>query len=76
MVIDDTIATLTEAWASKKSDCSTLTLRTDNGSQYISVKFDSAVKTYGVKQEFVHYHTSEQNDHVESFHKSFKKEYV
>ena len=44
--------------------------------RYISAKFCSAVKAYNVKQEFIHHHTPKQKGHVESFHKSTKKEYV
>ena len=62
--------------ASKKPDCSKLVLRTYNGSQYILAQFGKAVKAYGVRPEFIHYHTLEQNAHVESFHKNLKKEYV
>lgn len=36
---ENAIAALTEALASVKPDCSKLVLRTDNGSQYASVKF-------------------------------------
>ena len=61
---------------SKKPDCSKLVLRTDNGSQYVLAQFGKAVKAYDVRQEFIHYHTPEQNGHVESFHKSLKKKYV
>ncbi len=39
-VTDGAIAALTEDLASKKPDCSNLTLRTDNGSQYVSLQFD------------------------------------
>ncbi len=56
-VTDGAIAALTKALASKKPDCSKLVIRTDNGSQYISTQFDKTVKAYGVRQEFIHYHT-------------------
>ena len=75
-ITDGAIAILTEALTSKKPDCSKLVLRTDNGSQYVLAQFGKAVKAYGVRPEFIHYHTPEQNAHVESFHKSLKKEYV
>ncbi len=75
-ITDGAIAALTEALASKNQDCSNLVLRTDNGSQYILAQFDKAVKAYGVKQEFIHHHTLEQNAHVESYPKSLKKEYL
>ena len=66
------ISALVRALALKKSDCSILFWK-EYGSQYISVKFGSAVKSYGVKQEFIHYHILEQSGHEESFHKSLKK---
>ena len=55
-MIDDAISALTEALTSKKLDWSKLVLRTDNGSQCISVKFGSVVKAYDIKQEFIHCH--------------------
>ncbi len=41
-ITDGAIATLTEALASKKPNCSNLTLRTDNGSKYVSARFEKA----------------------------------
>ena len=61
---------------SQRPDYSKLVIRTDNGFQHISTQFDIDVKVYGVRQGFMHYHTPEQNGHVESFHKSLKKEYT
>ena len=49
-VIDDTIAALAEVSTSKKLDCSKLTPRTDNGSQYTSTKFGSAVNAYDINK--------------------------
>ena len=43
--------------------------------RYISAKFGSAVKAYGVKQEFILPYTRAER-YVESFHKSLKKEYI
>lgn len=54
-----------------------LTLRCDNGSQYRSWAFRESMKDLGIKKlEYIHYNTPEQNGHVESFHKTLKKEYV
>jgi len=64
------------AIASEKPDASKLTIRTDNGSQYISKKFRESIQILGARQEFIYHHTPEQNGHVESFHKTLKKEYI
>ena len=57
-------------------DTSKLTLRCDNGSQYKSKAFRESMKTLGVRLEFIYYNTPEQNGHIESFHKTLKKEYI
>jgi len=51
-------------------------LRTDHGSQYGSDAFKRSMKVLGVKQEFIAINTPEQNGHLESFHKTLKREYV
>lgn len=54
-----------------------LTLRCDNGSQYRSKAFRESIKTLGIKKlEYIYYNTPEQNGHIESFHKTLKKEYL
>lgn len=53
-----------------------LTLRCDNGSQYRSRAFRESMKALGIKLEFIYYNTPEQNGHIESFHKTLKKEYL
>jgi putative transposase len=35
-----------------------------------------SMKFLGVKLEFIYYNTPEQNGHIESFHKTLKKEYL
>ena len=62
--------------ATAKPDCSKLILRTDNGSQYNSQDFRKAVTLLGIRHEFIWHHTPQQNGHVESFHKTLKKEYI
>lgn len=57
-------------------DVSKLTLRCDNGSQYRSKAFRESMKALGIKLEFIYYNTPEQNGHIESFHKTLKKEYL
>jgi transposase InsO family protein len=70
------IDSIVNAVAMAKPDCSHLILRTDNGSQYNSRDFRKAVISLGIKHEFIWHHTPEQNGHVESFHKTLKKEYI
>ena len=44
---------------------------------YTSHDFRTAVKSLGIgKHEFIWKNTPEQNGHVESFHKTLKKEYI
>jgi transposase InsO family protein len=51
-------------------------LRTDHGSQYGSNAFKESMRILGVKQEFIAVNTPEQNGHMESFHKTLKREYI
>jgi transposase InsO family protein len=51
-------------------------LRTDRGPQYESESFRESMKILGVRQEFIAINTPEQNGHMESFHKTLKREYV
>ena len=53
-----------------------LTLRVDNGSQYTSREFRQSVASLGIKLEYIYVNTPEQNGHIESFHKTLKKEYI
>ncbi|MCE2498732.1 MAG: transposase [Nitrosopumilaceae archaeon] len=53
-----------------------LTLRVDNGTQYTSRDFRSSMAALGIELEYVYVNTPEQNGHIESFHKTLKKEYV
>lgn len=73
---DAAVQCVVNAMVSEKPDASKLTIRTDNGSQYISKKFRESVHLLGARQEFIYHHTPEQNGHVESFHKTLKKEYI
>jgi putative transposase len=63
-------------WLWQKPDCAKLVIRTDNGSQYVSKKFRESIAIFGARQEFIWHHTPQQNGHVESFHKTLKKEYI
>ena len=53
-----------------------LTLRVDNGSQYTSREFRSSMAALKITLEYIYVNTPEQNGHIESFHKTLKKEYV
>ncbi len=71
------VESITNAVAAEKPDCPRLRLRTDNGNQYTSRDFRMAVRALGIgKHEFIYKNTPGQNGHVESFHKTLKKEYV
>lgn len=53
-----------------------LTMRADNGSQYTSNAFRKSMSVLGLKLEHIAVNTPEQNGHIESFHKTLKKEYI
>ena len=53
-----------------------LVIRTDNGSQYTSKAFRKSISVLRLKLEHIYYNTPEQNGHIESFHKTLKKEYI
>ena len=70
---DAAIASIVNAVAMAKPDCSGLIIRTDNGTQYVS-KFMEFARMLGLRQEFIWRHTPQQNGHVDSY-KTLKKEY-
>ena len=51
-------------------------IRADNGSQYTSNAFRKSMSVLGLKLEHIACNTPEQNGHIESFHKTLKKEYI
>lgn len=53
-----------------------LTLRTDNGPQYISSRFRNAMNLLGISLEYIQKHTPEDNGNIESFHNSIKTDYI
>lgn len=53
-----------------------LALRTDNGPQYISHEFRSAMKLLGIRLEYIQKHTLYDNGDIESFHNSIKTDYI
>ena len=70
------IDSITNAVAAERPDRPELRIRTDNGSQYTSNDFRRAVSVLGIRHEFIWKNTPEQNGHIESFHKTLKKEYI
>lgn len=60
----------------KHPDAVGVRLRTDHGAQYGSRAFKESMRVLGVRQEFIAVNTPEQNGHMESFHKTLKREYV
>jgi transposase InsO family protein len=60
----------------KHPDALGVRLRTDRGPQYESESFRESMRILRVKQEFIAVNTPEQNGHMESFHKTLKREYV
>jgi transposase InsO family protein len=52
------------------------TIRADNGSQYTSNAFRKSMSVLRLKLEHIACNTPEQNGHIESFHKTLKKEYI
>ncbi len=75
-ISDVAIQSIVYSVASQKPDCSNLRIRTDNGTQYKSHATRNAIKILGIQQEFIWHNTPQQNGHVESFHKTLKKEYL
>jgi transposase InsO family protein len=53
-----------------------ITLRTDNGSQYISREFNNYLKTMRINHEYIERETPEENGDIESFHNSIKTDYI
>lgn len=70
------IMSVNNSVASRKPHMPSLTIRVDNGPQYVSKDFKRSVQILGADLEFIYYHTPEQNGHIESFHKTLKKEYL
>ena len=67
---------ITNAVAARKPDPGRLTIRVDNGSQYASRDFRRSVDVLGARLEYIYANTPQQSGHMESFHKTLKKEYV
>ncbi len=53
-----------------------ITLRIDNGPQYISREFNNYLKTMNIRHEYIEKETPEENGDIESFHNSIKTDYI
>jgi transposase InsO family protein len=53
-----------------------LTIRTDNGSQFIAAEVATWMQQLGIDHEFIHAATPEENAHVESFHSVMQRAMV
>ena len=53
-----------------------LILRSDNGSQLTSRKYDEYLKSFGVYHETIHPHTPEEDAYIESYFGHFKEDYT
>ncbi len=53
-----------------------LIVRTDNGSQYISRKFNDVLNIYKIGHEYIERETPKENGDIESFHNSIKTDYI
>lgn len=53
-----------------------ITLRTDNGPQYISKEFNNYLKLMNINHEYIEKETPEENGDIESFHNSIKTDYI
>jgi putative transposase len=57
-------------------DIKGVTLRNDNGSQFIANDVKAFLKTIGIKQEFTHIATPEENAYIESFHSTLQRDVI
>ena len=53
-----------------------ITLRTDNGPQYISREFNNYLKIMKIRHEYIERETPTENGDIESFHSSIKTDYI
>ncbi len=77
-VKENAIQSVVNAMASHRDrfNVSELSLRVDNGPQYKSNAFRESMKIMEIRTEFIFRNTPEQNGHIESFHKTLKREYI
>ena len=72
----EAIMSVNNAVAAAEPTLPGLVVRVDNGTQYTSRDFRSSMAALGITLEYIYVNTPEQNGHIESFHKTLKKEYV
>ena len=60
----------------RSPDLGKLTIEVDNGSQYTGRDFRRTVDALGARLEYIYVNTPKQNGHIESSHKTLKKEYA
>ena len=53
-----------------------LILRSDNGSQLTSRKYEYHLRTLGISHETIHPRTPEEDAHIESYFGHFKEDYI
>ena len=53
-----------------------VTIRNDNGSQFIANEVKNFLKTAQAKQEFTHIATPEENAYIEAFHSILQRELI
>ncbi len=70
------VLSITNAIVAHCPEPSKMTIRVDNDSQYTSRDFRKSVDVLGAKLEYIHFSIPQQNGHIESFHKTLKKEYI
>ena len=75
-VFEHAVTVLRDVIALHKPDASGLTVRIDNGSQYTSRGFRQAAKMLGIRIDYIYVNTPQQNGHIESFHRTLKREYI
>ena len=75
-ISEHAVTALRDAMALHRPDVPGLTVRVDNGPQYTSRGFRQAARMLGVRIDYIYVNTPQQNGHIESFHKTLKKEYV
>lgn len=59
-----------------RHDLKGVTLRNDNGSQFIANKVRHHLRSLDVRQEFTHVSTPQENSYIESFHSSLEREVI
>jgi putative transposase len=72
----DVIGLLDEILSSLPCAPSEITIRSDNGSQFIAGNVRTYLKESAIGQEFTHISTPEENGHVEAFHSILERELV